>query len=138
MAQVSSRRSRAPLQYSVVEQLCVFGRISARELCYFTGASVTTLKALEKGGLCPLDTPEALRRRGPPSPLGAGPGRGGRQQGRGPPLQQSLGGRVRAAPRPHIPRRLLDIHFIRPAQRQDPADWYIHLTIPPLLVWVLL
>lgn len=72
MAQVSSRRSRAPLQYSVVEQLCVFGRISARELCYFTGASVTTLKALEKRGLLTLETQEAFRRPELPYPVGGG------------------------------------------------------------------
>ena len=72
MAQVSSRRSRAPLQYSVAEQLCVFGRISARELCYFTGASMTTLKALEKRGLLTLETQEAFRRPELPYPVGGG------------------------------------------------------------------
>lgn len=72
MAQVVPRRSRAPLQYSVVEQLCIFGRISARELCYFTGASMTTLKTLEKRGLLTLETQEAFRRPELPYPVGGG------------------------------------------------------------------
>ena len=72
MAQVRPRRNRAPLQYSVVEQLCVFGRISARELCYFTGASMATLKALEKRGLLALETQETFRRPELPCQTGGG------------------------------------------------------------------
>ncbi len=45
MAQLEPGRRRAPLQYSVMEQLCVFGSVSVKELCYFTGASPATLRA---------------------------------------------------------------------------------------------
>ena len=62
MAQISPNRSRAPLQYAVMEQLCAFGRVSVQELCYFTGASRTTVKALAKKGLLTLEKQEVFRR----------------------------------------------------------------------------
>ena len=62
MAQISPNRSRAPLQYAVMEQLCAFGRVSVQELCYFTGASRTTVRALAKKGLLTLEKQEVFRR----------------------------------------------------------------------------
>ena len=51
MSMVSSRRKSAPLRYAVTELLCALGAASAKELCYFTGASMPTLKSLEKSGI---------------------------------------------------------------------------------------
>ena len=62
MACAESRRRRAPLQYEVLRALCAVGRASAKELCYFTGASMTTLKTLEKAGLLTLER-QAVDRR---------------------------------------------------------------------------
>ena len=62
MALVSARRRKAPLQYAVVEALCAVGQVSAKELCYFTGASPATLKALEKAGVLELTAREVYRR----------------------------------------------------------------------------
>ncbi len=62
MALVASRRSRAPLQYAACEALCAIGEVSAKELCYFTGASMTTLRSLEKRGVLTLSKREVYRR----------------------------------------------------------------------------
>ena len=62
MAMVASRRKSAPLRYSVTELLCTLGAASAKELCYFTGASMPTLKSLEKSGILTLESQEVLRR----------------------------------------------------------------------------
>jgi len=62
MALVSARRRKAPLQYAVTETLCAVGQVSAKELCYFTGASPATLKALEKAGILELSGREVYRR----------------------------------------------------------------------------
>ena len=61
LEQLRGRRARAPLQYAVMELLCAVGRVSAKELCYFTGASNTTLRALEKRGFLTLERCEVLR-----------------------------------------------------------------------------
>ena len=61
LALMEAKRSRAPLQYAVVELLCAVGRASAKEICYFTGASKTTLTALEKKGVLSLERREVLR-----------------------------------------------------------------------------
>ena len=61
MAQLQTKRARAPLQYSVIELLSAVGRASAKELCYFTGASNATLRSLEKKGLLTLERSEVLR-----------------------------------------------------------------------------
>jgi primosomal protein N' (replication factor Y) len=71
MALITPKRHRAPLQYAAVEQLCAIGRVSARELCYFTGASMTTLRSLAKQGILTLDKQEVFRR--PPLPVTAQP-----------------------------------------------------------------
>ncbi len=62
MALVTPKRSRAPLQYAACEALCTVGVISAKELCYFTGASMTTLRSLEKRGILTLSRREVYRR----------------------------------------------------------------------------
>jgi len=62
MARLGSARRRAPLQVAAMEQLCAFGTLSAQELCYFTGASMMTLRALQKKGLLNLETQEVFRR----------------------------------------------------------------------------
>ena len=62
MALVTPKRRRAPLQYSAVETLCAVGQVSAKELCYFTGASMPTLRTLEKAGILTLSKQEVFRR----------------------------------------------------------------------------
>ena len=62
MALVTPRRRSAPLRYSVTELLCSLGAAGAKELCYFTGASMPTLKSLEKSGILTLETQEVFRR----------------------------------------------------------------------------
>ena len=65
MAMVTPRRKSAPLRYAVTELLCMVGAASAKELCYFTGASMPTIKSLEKSGILTLETQEAFRRAAP-------------------------------------------------------------------------
>ena len=62
MALVATRRKSAPLRYAVTELLCTLGAASAKDLCYFTGASMPTLKSLEKSGILTLENQEVLRR----------------------------------------------------------------------------
>ena len=62
MAMVTPRKKTAPLRYAVTELLCALGAASAKELCYFTGASPQTLKSLEKSGILTLEKQEVLRR----------------------------------------------------------------------------
>lgn len=62
MALLAPKRKRAPLQYAVGEALCAVGESSAKELCYFTGASMATLKALARQGVLTLSRREAYRR----------------------------------------------------------------------------
>lgn len=73
MALVTPRRKTAPLRYSVTELLCQLGAASAKELCYFTGASSATIKSLEKSGILTLERQEVFRRVQlddvPPKPL---------------------------------------------------------------------
>ena len=39
---------RPPMRYAVMELLCAIGEASTKELCYFTGASLETLRSLRK------------------------------------------------------------------------------------------
>ena len=55
------RQRSAPMQYEVVQLLSTAGKISAAELCYFTGASAATLRTMEKKGLLSFSEEEALR-----------------------------------------------------------------------------
>lgn len=61
MAMVTPRRRSAPLRYSVTELLCALGAASAKELCYYTGASMSTVKSLEKSGILTLENQEVFR-----------------------------------------------------------------------------
>lgn len=67
LAVAAQKRKRAPLQYAVIETLCSVGKAAAKELCYFTGASMPTLRALEKAGLLALYKQEVFRRPDVPS-----------------------------------------------------------------------
>ena len=60
--QAAARRRTAPMQYAVVELLCAIGEASTKELCYFTGASPATLRALVKSGVITLEKREVYRR----------------------------------------------------------------------------
>ncbi len=62
LALAAQKRRRAPLQYAAVETLCAVGQVAAKELCYFTGASMTTLRSLEKAGILTLRKREVYRR----------------------------------------------------------------------------
>lgn len=61
LALVTPNRHRYPLRYSVTELLCALGEVSAKELCYFTGASSATLRGLEKSGILRLERQQVLR-----------------------------------------------------------------------------
>ena len=62
MAMVTPRRRSAPLRYAVTELLCTLGAASAKELCYYTGASSSTLRSLEKSGILTMEKQEVFRR----------------------------------------------------------------------------
>ena len=62
MALMAPRRKTAPLQYAVTEQLCALGAAGAKELCYFTGATMSTLRGLARRGILSLERQEVLRR----------------------------------------------------------------------------
>lgn len=62
MTLLSPKRRRAPLQYAAGEAICAVGETSAKELCYFTGASMTTLHTLERMGVLTLSKREVYRR----------------------------------------------------------------------------
>ncbi|MCI8828317.1 MAG: primosomal protein N' [Ruminiclostridium sp.] len=61
MALVEPRRRSAPMRCQVTELLCGIGSASVKELCYFTGASMQTIKSLEKSGILTLEEREAFR-----------------------------------------------------------------------------
>lgn len=73
MAKVTPRRKNAPLRYAVTELLCGLGSASVKELCYYTGASLQTLKSLEKSGILTLKEQEVFRHTVRPSPQPASP-----------------------------------------------------------------
>lgn len=62
LAQLAPRRKTGPLRYSVVELLAGIGEGSAKEICYFTGATNSTLRSLEKSGYVTIEEREAYRR----------------------------------------------------------------------------
>ena len=55
-------RKRAPMQKALLEMLAVLGSCSVKELCYFTGASTSSVKALERAGYIMLEHREVFRR----------------------------------------------------------------------------
>lgn len=62
LALVTPKRKTAPLRYAVVELLCGLGSAASKEICYFTGASPATLRALAKSGILTLEKREVFRR----------------------------------------------------------------------------
>lgn len=70
----SHRPKSAAMQRSVLTTLCSIGSVSVKELCYYTGAGIATVKRLEKlGYLTLLDRPvlrcSEIRPRVPEGPL---------------------------------------------------------------------
>ena len=66
MAAVEKRKTSAPMRYAVTELLCKLGSASVKELCYFTGASLQTIRSLEKSGILSLEEQAVFRH---PAPL---------------------------------------------------------------------
>ncbi len=72
MAYVARKRGSAPMQRAVLELLCTIGSGSTKEICYFTGATMATLRRLETLGYLTLqDAP--VSRLAPVEPVKAGP-----------------------------------------------------------------
>ena len=63
MAYAASRPKSAAMQRSVLETICAVGSVSVKELCYYTGASLPTVKRLEKLGYLELSERNVLRCR---------------------------------------------------------------------------
>lgn len=60
----ASRRPRsAAMQREVLQALCTVGTVSVKELCYFTGAKIATIRRLESLGLLRLEEKPVLRCR---------------------------------------------------------------------------
>ena len=73
LAVVEPRRRSAPQRYEVVRLLASAGRTSAADVCYYTGASLRTLRGLEKAGLVQFSQEELLRVPPPKAPERAEP-----------------------------------------------------------------
>lgn len=73
LALVTPKRKAAPLRYAVVEFLAGTGAASSKEICYFTGATPATLKALQKSGILALYKQEVFRRVSIEAAVPAGP-----------------------------------------------------------------
>ena len=56
------KKGRAPQQSELLKVLCSVGKVSAKELCYFTGASMQSLNALERLGVIKYSEHEVYRR----------------------------------------------------------------------------
>ena len=61
MAAVSARRRSAPMRYEVIKLLCAVGSALTSDLCYFTGAPLTTIRSLARSGLVELTQEESFR-----------------------------------------------------------------------------
>ncbi len=61
MALAESKKRSAPVRYEAVKMLCEMGSIATAELCYYTGATLQTLKSLEKLGVLEFREAEQLR-----------------------------------------------------------------------------
>ena len=73
MGYADSHRKTAPMQYAVLELLCAMQSACAKDVLYFTGASMATLKRLEKLGFVSFFTCEVLRRPALPAVQAAEP-----------------------------------------------------------------
>ncbi|MCQ2418182.1 MAG: primosomal protein N' [Clostridia bacterium] len=58
---ISAKRRSAAVQAQALKMLVDFGTVSAKELCYFTGATSATIKRLEEYGLVETTSREVLR-----------------------------------------------------------------------------
>ena len=61
LALVEAKKRSAPLRYEVIRLLTAIGSGLSSEICYFTGASMQTLRGLEKSGLVVMTEEEVLR-----------------------------------------------------------------------------
>lgn len=61
IALVEPKRRSAPMRYEVVKLLAAVGSAAASEVCYFTGASMPTLRSLERSGIVAISEAESLR-----------------------------------------------------------------------------
>jgi len=61
IALTEPKRRSAPMRYEAVQFLVIAGKASTADICYFTGASMTTLKGLEKSGILTFTEEEELR-----------------------------------------------------------------------------
>ena len=73
LEQLAPSRGRYPLRYSIAELLATVGQATAKEVCYYTGASMQTLKGMEKKGLVAFRRQEVFRRPGMAEVAPAGP-----------------------------------------------------------------
>ena len=67
LAAVEPKRRSAPVRYAVIELLCREGTLSSTEISYYTGATMQTLRGLNKSGLIEFSEQEVLR-VSPPAP----------------------------------------------------------------------
>jgi primosomal protein N' (replication factor Y) len=61
LEEAERKQKSAPLRSAVLRLLAAAGKTSSSDLCYFTGASVRTLRGLEKAGFVAFSEEEALR-----------------------------------------------------------------------------
>ena len=61
MAKVEKRKASASVRYAVVELLCAEGTLPVSDVYYYTGASASTLRSLEKSGIVAFSEEEILR-----------------------------------------------------------------------------
>jgi len=61
LAITAAQKRSAPMRHEIISFLTSTGRASAADICYFTGASMQSLRSLEKMGLLELTEEEALR-----------------------------------------------------------------------------
>lgn len=61
LAAVEPKKRSAPLRYEVVRLLSSVGSALSSDICYFTGASMATIRSLEKSGLVSIQEEEAYR-----------------------------------------------------------------------------
>ena len=71
LALTERKRRSSPARYEVVKLLAANGKTSCAEIAYFTGASMRTLKGMERAGLVAFFEAEELRI---PPPAGVEPG----------------------------------------------------------------
>ncbi len=63
MEYASTRPRSAAMQRTVLQTVCAVGSVAVKELCYFTGAGLATVKRLEKLGYLTLSEKPVLRCR---------------------------------------------------------------------------